>query len=98
MDTRERLVQLVIACVLCLLIGPVLDAEPRDASTTSPIGSLTAKQLDALAEQKAYPELQGDVAAATLTKRERTYFQGIIADRTRQISECHYSPGKILGD
>jgi hypothetical protein len=49
-------------------------------------------------EQKAYPELQGDVAAATLTNRERTYFQGIIADRTHQIFECHCSPGKILGD
>ena len=48
----------------------------------------SASRLDERIAQNRYLELQRDLFAAELSTLERTYFEGIVADRTHDVADA----------
>lgn len=49
---------------------------------------MDASRLDELIAQNRYLELQRDLSAAELSSSDRTYFEGIVADRTHNFADA----------
>jgi predicted aspartyl protease len=69
----------------------------RQASTTVQ-SKRWALDFDRLVKQKEYRELERQLRAAPLTAMERSYFEGILADRSNQVSQAIAILEKALPD
>jgi clan AA aspartic protease (TIGR02281 family) len=87
-----------LALVLALRILPNALAQSTPAQPLSveaeAAGSILG--LDALVQKKEYSELQRELVAANLSADERAYFEGILADRSNQVSQATLLLEKIV--
>jgi hypothetical protein len=58
--------------------------------------AISASRLDRLVQDKRYPELEQQLQSARLDSTERTYFTGIVADRSNHLSEAIADLEKVL--
>lgn len=49
---------------------------------------VSASDLDRLIQEKQYPQLRDDISSAQLNSIERTYFEGILADRENRVKRA----------
>jgi predicted aspartyl protease len=95
----EPFVRFVIAFCLCFATNALLYVQAGSATQTSVRRQkLSASRLDELIAQNRYPELQRDLATAELSTVVRTYFEGIVADRTHKVAEAIALLSKALPD
>ncbi|HEX8896394.1 MAG TPA: hypothetical protein VF783_23950, partial [Terriglobales bacterium] len=57
---------------------------------------LDASRLDELIAQNRYLELHRDLSAAELSSSGRTYFEGVVADRTHNVADAIALLGKAV--
>jgi Aspartyl protease len=93
----KRLVQLVIVFSFLLRLDTLFYAQ-SSAPTRTPnrLTTVSASQLDELVVENRYLELQRNLPAAELTTPERTYFEGILADRTHHVRDAIALLEKVL--
>src|SRR5208282_4038707 len=58
--------------------------------------AVPATELDRLVQDKRYPELERRLQIADLNSTDRTYFEGILADRSNRTTDAIGSLEKIL--
>ena len=93
----KRFVRLMIAFSVMLALEAVVCAQPNAPSRTlDRLTTVSVSQLDALVEENRYLELQRELPAAKVTTAERTYFEGILADRTHHVSDAIALLEKVL--
>ena len=87
------------ALLLTLGIPPNISAQSADAARQPPAkveSKRTALDLDRLLQDREYPELERQLPGANLSAMERYYFEGILADRSNQVSQAIAILEKIL--
>jgi len=95
----EPFVWLVIAFCLLFDTDAFLYAQSSNTTQTSIRGQeSSASQLDELIAQSRYLKLQRDLSAAELSTSNRTYFEGMVADRTHNVADAIALLGKALPD
>lgn len=93
----KRFVQLVIALSFLLRPDTLFYAQSSaPIRTPNRLTTVSASPLDELVEENRYLELQRNLPAAELTKQERTYFEGILADRTHHVGDAIALLEKVL--
>jgi len=93
----EPFVWLVIAFCLLFDTDAFLYAQSSNTTQTSIRGQeSSASQLDIA--QSRYLKLQRDLSAAELSTSNRTYFEGMVADRTHNVADAIALLGKALPD
>lgn len=80
---------------LCLLLF-LLALALTHFSGAAQSHSISASDLDGLVQDKRYPELERQLPLAHLNSTERTYFRGIVADRSNHTTEAIASLEKVL--
>jgi predicted aspartyl protease len=89
----------VIAFCLLFDTDAFLYAQSSNTTQTSIRGQeSSASQLDELIAQSRYLKLQRDLSAAELSTSNRTYFEGMVADRTHNVADAIALLGKALPD
>jgi predicted aspartyl protease len=85
--------------LLALGISPNISAQSADAAR-QPQAKVESKRsaldLDRLLQDREYPEMERQLPGANLSATERSYFEGILADRNNQVSQAIATLEKIL--
>lgn len=79
-------------CLLLFLLTLVL----THFSGATQSHSISASDLDALVQDNRYPELERQLPLAHLNSTDRTYFKGIVADRSNCTADAIGSLEKVL--
>jgi len=91
--------RLAVASCLLFATDAFLYAQFRIATQTHVRSQdVDASRLDELIAQNRYLELQRDLSAAELSSSDRTYFEGIVADRTHNFADAIALLGKAVPD
>jgi len=91
--------RLAVASCLLFATDAFLYAQSRIATQTHVRSQdVDASRLDELIAQNRYLELQRDLSAAELSSSDRTYFEGIVADRTHNFADAIALLGKAVPD
>jgi hypothetical protein len=95
----ERFVRLAVAFSLLLGTDTLFYAQSSvQARVANRCKAVSASRFDELVRQNRYMELQRDLPVAELTKADRTYFEGILADRTHHVADAIALLEKALSD
>jgi hypothetical protein len=79
------------ALLLAFGIPPNISAQSAEAARQPPAkveSKRSALDLDRLLQDREYPELERQLPGANLSAMERSYFEGILADRSNQVSQA----------
>ena len=91
--------RLVVASGVLFAAEAFLYAQCRIATQTHVRSQdLDASRLDQLIAQNRYLELQRELPAAELSSSDRTYFEGVVADRTHNVADAIALLGKAVPD
>ena len=91
--------RLAVASCLLFATDAVLYAQSSIATQTHIRSQdLDASRLDELIAQNRYLELHRDLSAAELSSSGRTYFEGVVADRTHNVADAIALLGKAVPD
>jgi hypothetical protein len=96
---RDGGAMIYFALLLAAGIPPNRSAQSADAAR-QPQAKVEPKRsaldLDRLLQDREYPELERQLPGANLSAVERSYFEGILADRSNQVSQAIATLEKIL--
>src|SRR5580658_2167565 len=96
---RDGGAMIYFALLLAAGIPPNRSAQSADAARQPQAKvepNRSALDLDRLLQDREYPELERQLPGANLSAMERSYFEGILADRSNQVSQAIATLEKIL--